>query len=121
MKIRLHEIELGSAAVEHSSQLLQTVLGLQSKLVQPELHVLDAGLPQLDFNLSTHHPPGVVALSFLTDDLAAVEERLKAAGITYEGPQPSHLGMQCLLFRDASGYVIKINTPGPDSPEWLKP
>jgi len=119
MKIRLHEMELGTEDVQQRTSLLQSILGLQPKLEQQALTVLDAGLPGFDLNVSTHFPAGAIALRFLTDDLPAVEERLKAAAIPYEGPQPSHLGMQCLVFRLASGCVIHINTPGSDSPAWL--
>ena len=56
MKIRLHETELGSNDVQKSSSFCQSVLGLQPKLQQQNLIVLDAGIPQLDFNISSHLP-----------------------------------------------------------------
>ena len=49
-----------------------------------------------------------------------IGKRLKEAGIAYKGPLPSHLGMMTIELKDAAGYIIKVNTPGTDSPEWLK-
>jgi predicted enzyme related to lactoylglutathione lyase len=120
MKIRLHEIELGTVSLQESSTFFQSLLQLKPRLQQPELSVLDAGVPGIDLNLSTHVAPGVIALSFITDDLEAVEQRLQAAGITYEGPRPSHLGMTAIRFQDTNGYVIFVNQAGTDSPAWLK-
>lgn len=120
MKIRLHEIEFGSNDVESTTLFYQTVFGLQPTIQQEGLTVLDAGLKGLDFNLSNHLPQGVLAVSFLTDNLSEIESRLKQAGITYQGPTSSHLDMSCLEFKNPDGYTIKVNTPGPSSPEWLK-
>ena len=120
MKIRLHEVEFGSADVQQSSALFQSLLGLQSKLTQPELTVLDTGISGFDLNISSHFPAGVVAFSFLTNNLEEVEQRLKRAQISYQGPLPSHLGMRAITYIHADGYVIRINTHGEASPEWLK-
>jgi hypothetical protein len=120
MKVRLHEIEVGSNDVEKTTAFYQTIFLFQPAIRQEGLTVFDAGLKRLDFNLSSHLPQGIVAISFLTDDLSEIERRLKDAGIAYEGPSSSHLGMTCIEFRSPDGYVIKVNTPGPASPEWLK-
>jgi dynactin complex subunit len=120
MKIRLHEIELGSASKSDSADLFQLLLGLKPKLAQDGLTVFDAGAEGLDFNVSNHVPAGVVAISFLTDDLAEVEKRLKEAAVAYEGPLASHLGMTTIRFRHPDGYIIQVNSRGNESPLWLQ-
>src|SRR5829696_2576714 len=120
MKIRLHEIEFGSADVEKTSSFYQDIFGLEPAIQQEGLIVLDAGIKGLDFNLSNHFPKGVVVISFLTDDLTEAEERLKKAGIPYQGPSLSHLGMTCIQFTNPDGQLIKVNTPGSESPDWLQ-
>lgn len=120
MKLRLHEIELGSGDVEKTTSFLQNLFGLQPTVQQPGLTVFDAGLKGLDFNLSNHLPQGIATISFLTDDLVELERRLKDAGVSYAGPFPSHLGMTCIQLNSPDGYVIKVNTPGPETPGWLK-
>jgi catechol 2,3-dioxygenase-like lactoylglutathione lyase family enzyme len=54
MKIRLHEIELGTGSVEDATRFFQSALGLQTTLKQESLTVFDAGVNGLDFNISTH-------------------------------------------------------------------
>ena len=117
MKIRLHEIEFGSNGVEKTTAFYQTIFGLKPSVQQEGLTVFDAGLKGLDFNISNHLPQGTVAVSFLTNDLNEMERRLKEAGISYQGPSSSHLGMTCIEFKSPDGYIIKVNTPGPGSPE----
>jgi catechol 2,3-dioxygenase-like lactoylglutathione lyase family enzyme len=119
MKLRLHEIELGIDNVEKATAFYQATLGLTPKVQQESLTVFDAGLRGLDFNLSHHLSTGNVAISFLTDDLAALQKHLNEAGISYQGPFLSHLGMTCIQFSGPGGLLIKVNSPGPDSPEWL--
>ena len=120
MNIKLHEIELGTGDVQGTTAFFQTLLGLQPSLQHQELTVFNAGIKGLDFNISSHLPAGITAISFLTDDLSELTDRLRAAGISYEGPMDSHLGMTCIQFLSPGGYVIKVNTAGPDSPDWLK-
>ena len=118
MKIQLHEIELSAKDVAVSTSFYNAVLGLQPVVQQEGLTVFNSG--EIDFNLSTHHPSGEPVISFITDNLAEIEGRLKEAGISYQPPAPSHLGMTCIQFKDPSGYCLKINMPGPESPSWLK-
>ena len=120
MKIRLHEIELGTASVKDAARFFQAALGLQPTIQQEALTVFDAGLKGLDFNLSTHLSPGNIHISFLTDDLEAVKDQLAKAGVSYEGPSASHLGMTSIQFRSPEGLLIKVNCAGPESPKWLK-
>ena len=120
MNIRLHEIEFGSGDPEKSKSFYETVLGLETGNDQPDLKVLKPGIRDLDFNTSTHFPPGAVCISFLTDDLEEVMERLTEEGISYEGPQKSHLGMDSISFRDPDGFLVKVNRPTTASPTWLK-
>jgi predicted enzyme related to lactoylglutathione lyase len=119
LKLRLHEIELAAADVKGSTAFFQTVLGLQPSIQQQELSVFDAGIKGLDVNISSHQPPGIATISFLTDDLDEAVERLRSAGISYQGPMASHLGMTCIQFKSPDGYVIKVASPGPESPHWL--
>lgn len=85
MKIRLHEIEFGGNDVLESKLFYQTVLQLKPKIDQEELVVLDSGNSHLDFNISGHLPKGIVAISFLCDNVSEIENRLNEAGISYEG------------------------------------
>jgi catechol 2,3-dioxygenase-like lactoylglutathione lyase family enzyme len=119
MKLRLHEIEFGSSNVKEASDFYRKVFGLPSAVLQEGLSVFNAGVG-LDLNVSNHFPQGVVAISFLTDDLSELERRLKEAGIPYEGPSPSHLGMTCIEMKSPDGYFIKVNSAGPESPAWLQ-
>lgn len=121
MKLRLHEIELGVQSPARSQTFYGSVLGLDNVLDEAQLKVFRPGMPGLDFNVSTHLPAGAVVTSFLTDDLPAVIERLNAAGIPFEGPKASHLGMQTIEFTDPDGHRVRINQPGHDSPSWLVP
>lgn len=120
MKVRLHEIELGTSDLQSNTAFFQSLLNVKPVILQQGLSVFQPGTQGLDFNLSTHVAQGVVVLSFLTDDLTALEQRLKDAGIAYEGPSSSHLGMRCLQFKSSDGYTIKVNEPTSSSPDWLK-
>ncbi len=120
MKLRLHEIELGCGDVEKAASFYTTILEVQPQVQQQGLTVFDAGVTGFDFNVSTHYPPGVIAISFLTDDLKEIEKRLQQAAIIFDGPSPSHLGMSFIQFKDPNGYLIKVNMPTAQSPEWLK-
>lgn len=120
MKIRLHEIELGTEAVRESTGFFQSILGLQPTVQQESLTVFDSGTAGLDFNLSNHLPAGTVAVSFFTDDLPAVEQKLQQAGVKYEGPKASHLGMTAIRFQSPEGFTVVVNTAGPASPGWLR-
>jgi len=120
MNIRLHEIEIGSPDVSAATGFFKTILGLKSNLQQEGLTVFDAGVKGLDFNVSNHLSQGTAVLSFLIDDLSEIERRLKGEGISYEGPSASHLGMSCIQFRSPDGSLIKVNTPGAESPQWLQ-
>lgn len=120
MKIRLFEIEYGVSNPKQTQTFFQDVLGLTTKLDEPQLKVMDAGLPGLDFNCSTHiAAPGVIT-SFITDDLDAVIQQLQQHNITFTGPRPSHLGMLSIECNSPDGYLIRINAPTEQSPEWLK-
>lgn len=120
MKIRLHEIEFGTRDVATSTKFFQSLFGLLPNVQQEGLTVFASGTTGVDFNVSNHLPAGIAVISFLTDDLSEIEKRLKSEGITYEGPTSSHLGMYCIQFKSPDGYLVKVNTPGAESPEWLK-
>jgi hypothetical protein len=113
MKLRLHEIEIGTGNVANTTEFFQSALGLNPLLKQNGLTVFDAGLQGLDFNISNHLSTGNVILSFLTDDLAAVQEQLTKAGISFRGPSSSHLGMTFIQFNSPEGLLINVNAAGP--------
>jgi hypothetical protein len=119
MKIRLHEIELGSNNPEEGKKLFADLLGLHLSLDQENLKVIDPGIKGLDFNLSTHLLPGTVAISFLCDDLEYVITVLKQNKIPFSAPEKSHLGMLSIRFNDASGNKIRVNAKTSESPDWL--
>ena len=120
MKIRLHEIELGTADPKQSKEFYTSVLGLEASVNQEQLTVFDSGTGGLDFNTSTHLPGKAILTSFLTDDLENVIDRLNKMGVEFEGPKQSHLGMKCIEFRDPDGNAIRVNQPTDESPSWLK-
>lgn len=120
MKFRLHEIEFGSADPHQTGDWYADVLGLRSTHQTEGLRVHEVGLPGLDFNLSSHHPPGAVVVSFLTDDLDAVMRALQKADIVFDGPFDSHLAMRSVAFRDPDGRLVKVNQTTSASPDWLR-
>ena len=60
-----------------------------------------------------------MVISFLTDDVQAVINRLSSSGISFEGPKESHLGMTTVEFKDPDGYLIRVNQLSATSPSWL--
>jgi hypothetical protein len=120
MKLSLHEVETGVSNLAEGRAFYSQLLGDTLAVDQPALAVWNAGLPGLDFNLSTHLPAGVVCISFLTSSLDEVIEKLQLMGVDYTPARPSHLGMLSISFRDPAGLLIKVNMPTEASPEWLK-
>lgn len=119
MKIRLHEIELGSGHVSESTRFYSDVLELASTVSKSELSVFNTGTSGLDFNISSHIDPGKVAVSFVTDDLKAVIKKLQNSNTQFRGPYNSHLGMESIEFNDPDGFLVRVNQPGVNSPDWL--
>ena len=111
MTIRIHEIELGTRDTAQSQKFYQDILGLSTVVDQLALKVFDSGTSGLDFNVSNHLPANVVMISFITDDLNPIIHRLKAAGIPFSGPKPTHLNMTTVEFRDPSGFLVRVNLP----------
>jgi hypothetical protein len=120
MKIRLHEIELGSSDPEEDKKMFTHLLGLPLSMDQQNLKVIDPGVKGLDLNFSNHLKPGNVAISFLCDDLEQVMNMLKQNRIEFSGPRQSHLKMNAICFNDRNGYKIIVNAATSGSPEWLK-
>lgn len=120
MKIRLHEIELGTSDPAKSKSFYNTILGLENSVDQATLNVFQSGVGGIDFNTSTHLSPTTAVVSFLTDNLPEVIERLSANGISFSEPKKSHLGMTSIEFSDPDGHLIRVNQPTEDSPTWLK-
>lgn len=116
---RLHEIELGSADPLASRHFYQTILRLQPAVVQDGLTVFGSGNEGVDFNTSNHLLSTQTVVSFLTNDLQAVMDRLVAEGVPFNGPTASHLGMHTVEFTDPDGNRVRVNEATADSPEWL--
>lgn len=119
MNLRLQEIEFGSAEVEKTKQFYQTIFGFETTVDQENLTVFKLNTNNVDFNHSTHFPAQSVCISFLTDNLDEVTDKLTANAIPFNGPKPSHLGMMSISFNDPNGNLIKVNQPTESSPNWL--
>jgi catechol 2,3-dioxygenase-like lactoylglutathione lyase family enzyme len=119
MKIRLHEIELGTKDPAISKNFYTSILGLDAVIEKENLNVFQSGVAGLDFNTSTHLPTKNTVTSFLTDDLQTVIDRLNDSGIAFDGPKKSHFEMTTIEFRDPDGYLIRVNQPTAASPSWL--
>lgn len=92
--MKLHEIEIFSENPAQSAAFYRDSLQLSTKLSIQDLQVLDAGVPNFDFNISAHHPEFKLSLSFLVEDLTAIYTRLEAAGLIVSPIYESHLGMK---------------------------
>lgn len=119
MKIRIHEIELGSHDLSAANAFFK-LLGLQPAIEQDELTVFNSGQKGVDLNLSKHLPAGATQISFITDDLKTLMQHLTVHKIAFEGPYESHLGMLSIQFNSPDGIPILINTPTDSSPDWLQ-
>ena len=119
MKLILHEVELNSNDVEVSKRFYNQLLGLATRQDQHGLKVLDSGVPGVDFDISVHHT-GQTSVSFLTDDLEGVINRLQSYGASMDGPHPTHLGMTSVTLTDPDGHRVVVSAPTDSSPEWLK-
>lgn len=119
MKIRIHEIEMGSHDLSAASAFFK-LLGLQPIIEQDGLTVFNSGLKRMDLNLSKHLSQGVTQISFITDDLKVMMQHLHEHQIVFEGPFESHLGMLSIRFNSPDGIPILINTPTDSSPDWLQ-
>lgn len=119
MKIRLQEIEYGSTNVEKTKQFYQTIFGFETAVDQTNLSVFNLDPYPIDFNISTHLPSQSVCISFLTDNLDQLIERLNRNSVAFEGPYPSHLEMKSISFKDPDGNLIKVNQASALSPNWL--
>jgi hypothetical protein len=118
MKIRIHEIEMGSNDLSTAASFFK-MLGLQSMIEQNELTVFNSGQKGIDLNVSKHLSPGITQISFITDDLKAMMQQLTAYQILFEGPYESHLGMLAIRLQSPDGIAIVVNTPTDSSPLWL--
>lgn len=118
MRIRIHEIETGSANLSAANSFYQA-LGLVPRLEDGNLTVFGSGMQGLDFNLADHLPQGTVQISLLTDDLKTLMQQLTQEQIAFEGPYESHLGMLAIRLQSPDGIPIVINTPTDSSPSWL--
>ncbi|MBL0882076.1 MAG: hypothetical protein IBJ16_01795 [Chitinophagaceae bacterium] len=119
MKIRIHEIEMGSQDLLYTSAFFK-LLGLPPAIEQDGLTVFSSGQPGMDLNVSKHMPQGITQLSFITDDLKSMMEQLTVQSILFEGPYESHLGMLSIRLVSPDGIPIVINTPTDSSPAWLQ-
>ncbi len=120
MRIRLHEIEMGTTEPNQTAGFFSSVLGLPVKLQENKLTVFDSGTAGLDFNVSDHLLAGAVRISFLTDDLQHFIQALEKQRLKFEGPYESHLGMLAIRFMAPNGIEVVVNTTTDSSPAWLK-
>ncbi len=120
MKIRLQEIELGTNNPSKSKSFYSSILGLETSAEETGLNVFQSGITGVDFNTSTHLPSKTIVTSFLTDNLQNVIDRLSTNGILFNGQKKSHLGMTSIEFKDPDGYLVRVNQPTEESPNWLK-
>jgi catechol 2,3-dioxygenase-like lactoylglutathione lyase family enzyme len=120
MKLKLHEIELFTRDPAESRRFYGEILGIELHLQEPAgLNVFDSGWPGLDFDTSVHRP-GKNTVSFLTDDLDGLVQRLRAAGRDVPDPAPSHLGLSATMIEDPDGHVVVLQGLTATTPEWLR-
>jgi hypothetical protein len=96
-------------------------MGLANSISKNGLNVFESGNQGLDFNTSTHIAAQKTIISFITNNLKELIERLDEHNIPFTGPAESHLGMRSIEFQDPDGILIRINEAGENSPIWLKP
>ncbi|RYG20963.1 MAG: hypothetical protein EOO07_03860 [Chitinophagaceae bacterium] len=120
MNIRLQEIEFGAVDVEKTKKFYETILGFKTAVDQENLTVFPLEAQRIDYNISTHLPAQKNCISFLTDNLDEVIQKLTENAVSFEGPSPSHLGMVSIALNDPNGNRIKINQATESSPTWLK-
>lgn len=111
---------MGTKQPSKSKEFYSSILGLAPSVEQSELTVFNSGIMGVDFNTSTHLNPKTTVVSFLTDDLQIIIDRLSENGIAFIGPKASHLGMLTINFTDPDGNWISVNQPTKDSPTWLQ-
>ena len=80
MQLRLLEIELNTAKPEASKRFYGEQLGLKMHMDIDGLKVFGSGIPDLDFNKSTHFP-GKISISFYAEDIQACIDALKSKGV----------------------------------------
>ncbi|HUI30027.1 MAG TPA: VOC family protein [Candidatus Acidoferrales bacterium] len=119
MKLVLHEIELSADDVEAGEKFYNELLDLRIRQDQKDLKVFDSGAQGLNFDISIHKT-GKTSVSFLTDDLDAVTEKLKSHGVQFDCPCATHPGMKSMILTDPDAHCVVINTPTDSSPDWLK-
>ncbi|BFG69995.1 hypothetical protein KACHI17_08760 [Sediminibacterium sp. KACHI17] len=119
MKIRIHEIEMGSDDLTNTTSFFKT-LGLHPAIEQAALTVFNSGQQGVDVNVSKHLAKGITQISFITDDLKAMMQHLTTHQISFQGPFESHLGMLCIRLITPDGIPVVINTPTDSSPSWLQ-
>lgn len=119
-QIQLQEIEMGTSDSGQVSQWLQTMLQISPAVEQEGLTVFTSGKPGIDLNFSSHFPPGITCLSFLTNDLQYYREHFTSQGIAVTAPFESHLGMLTIEIPGPEGLIIRINMATDRSPLWLQ-
>ncbi|WP_336517663.1 VOC family protein [Pollutibacter soli] len=120
MKIRLPEIESGVMDPARSRVFYNEVLGPEIVHQHDHLAVFNSGVGGVDVNIAAHLAAKQIVTSYITDDLGAMIDILNAKSIPFRGPEPSHLGMRMIEFRDPDGFLIKVNEATDESPEWLR-
>jgi len=116
--------------VDRACAFYQGTLGLACIYSDQRLHAYDVGgrgvlllfrrgqslqtvrLPGGTIPPHDGHGPVHVAFSISADELAAWEERLRAAGIAIEGRTKWPRGGDSIYFRDPDGHLLELATPG---------
>jgi catechol 2,3-dioxygenase-like lactoylglutathione lyase family enzyme len=105
MQLRLLEIELHTDNPEASKRFYGEQLGLEVHVDGDGLKVFGSGVPDLDFNKSTHFP-GNISISFYAADIQACIDELNAKGV--EIIQQFGDPVSAIVLQDPDGCRVEI-------------
>jgi catechol 2,3-dioxygenase-like lactoylglutathione lyase family enzyme len=105
MQLRLLEIELNSDDPEASKHFYGEQLGLDTYVDEDGLKVFGSGIPDLDFNKSTHFP-GKISISFYAQDIQACIDELNGKGV--EIVQKFGDPVSAIVLEDPDGCRVEI-------------
>jgi catechol 2,3-dioxygenase-like lactoylglutathione lyase family enzyme len=105
MQLRLLAIELNTDNPEASRHFYGEQLGLETHVDGDGLKVFGSGIPDLDFNKSTHFP-GKVSISFYAPDIQACIDELNSKGV--EIVQQFGDPVSAIVLQDPDGCRVEI-------------
>ncbi len=76
-----------------------------------EFVVFGVGDNELAIHTSATEFTGVVGITFMVKDVAALERHLTDVGIPFEGPAPMRPGLEGITVRDPNGNVLGFLQP----------